>query len=92
MSALSSDGVKNLSVGGIVVVVVIGLILLVVVKAIVARVITVVVVIALVVVFWTQRTSLEDKVRKCDANLTFLGVHLQLSPAAQAKCQQLTNR
>jgi len=92
MSALSSDGVKNLSVGAIVAVVVIGLIVLVVVKAIVARVITAVVVIALVAVFWTQRTSLEDKVKKCDANLTFLGVHLRLSPSAQARCQQLTNR
>jgi protein-S-isoprenylcysteine O-methyltransferase Ste14 len=92
VSALSSDQVKNLSIGGIVAVVVIGLILFIVIKAIVGRVITVVVSIGLAVVFWTQRTSIEDKVKKCDANLTFLGAHVQLSQSVQDRCQQLTSR
>ena len=83
---------KNLAVGGIVVVVVIGLILGLIISALIGRLIVLVVVVVLGALLWTQRSSVEDHVKKCDAHISFLGYHVALSQSDQQRCQQTVNR
>jgi hypothetical protein len=88
--ALSSDQISGLSIGVIIAVVVLGLIVGLIVNAIVARVVIAVVAVGLAVLVWTQRTSLENRVRDCDTNVSFVGVHVNLSSAAQSRCNVLS--
>ncbi len=94
--ALSTDQLKNVALGGIIGVVVIGLIVALLVQAIIARIIVVAVVVVLAVVFYTQRTTIENRVKDCNSNVSFLGFHATLSQSAQTHCQQIgkqvTNR
>lgn len=87
--AFSSDQIGKVAIGLIVAVVVIGFVLGLVLNAIVARIIVAVVAIGLAVLVWTQRTSLENRVRNCDTDVSFVGVHVNLSSAAQSRCDAL---
>lgn len=90
--ALDVSQAKNLALGGIAAVVVVGLILGLVVSALIGRLIVLVVVVALAVVLWTQRSSVEDRVKHCNTNVSLLGLHVSLSPSDQQRCQSIVNR
>jgi hypothetical protein len=91
-SALDAGQVKNLAIGGIVAVVVIGLILGLIISALIGRLIVLVVVVVAGVLLWTQRSSVENQVKNCDAHISFFGYHVALSQSDQQKCQQTVNR
>lgn len=89
--ALATDQAKSLGVGVLIAVVVIGAVIAAVITKIIVRIVTVIVVVVLAVLVWTQRSSVENAARKCDA--TFFGVHLTPSdPTVKRRCQQVTNR
>jgi protein-S-isoprenylcysteine O-methyltransferase Ste14 len=92
MDALDAAQVKNLALGAIVVVVVIGLILGLLISALVGRLIVLVVVVVLAALLWTQRTSVENRVKSCNSNVSFLGYHVAFSKSDQLKCQTVVNR
>jgi len=90
-AALDTDQAKTIGIVTIVALLLIGVVLGFVITAIVGRIVVVVVVVALGALVWTQRASIEDHVKKCDAK--FLGIHLTPSdPSIKAQCQKLTNR
>lgn len=92
MLALDVDQAKNLALGGIVVVVVVGLILGLVISALIGRLVVLVIVVIVVALLWTQRSSVENRVKDCNSNVSFFGNHVALSAGDQQKCQQVVNR
>ncbi len=86
MAALSTDQIGTIAVVAIVALVVVGLVVGLVMNKAVGRAVLAILVIGLAIVVWTQRSSLEDRVKKCDTNVTFFGFHVNLSSAAQARC------
>jgi protein-S-isoprenylcysteine O-methyltransferase Ste14 len=88
-AALSTDDVGTIAVVVIVAIVVIGIVLGLVMNKAIGRVVLAIIVIGLGVLVWTQRQSLQDRVDKCDTNLTYFGFHVNLSGDAQARCQQV---
>jgi hypothetical protein len=89
VETLSTDQIKDVALGGIVGVVVIGLIAGLVVRAIVSRIVIAVAVVVLGAFLWSQRVTVENHVRDCNSNVSFLGLHANLSQQVQARCQQL---
>jgi hypothetical protein len=87
--ALSSDQIGGLAIGVIVAVVVVGFVIGLLVNRAIARVLVAIVVIALGVLVWSQRTSLQNRVKNCDSNISFFGYHTTLSSSAQAHCAAL---
>ncbi len=85
-AALTTDQIGTLAVGVIIGLIAIGVIVSLVMTKAIGRVILAVVVIGLGILVWTQRTSLEDSVNKCDANVSYFGIHVNLSAATQARC------
>ncbi|HSY15884.1 MAG TPA: hypothetical protein VK816_07855 [Jatrophihabitantaceae bacterium] len=92
VDALGTDQIRNVAIGTIVGLVVVGLVLGLVVQAIIGRLLLVVIVVVLGVAVWTQRVAIENRVKKCDSNLSFFGAHVDLSKSEVAACQKVTNR
>jgi protein-S-isoprenylcysteine O-methyltransferase Ste14 len=88
-SAVSTDDIGTIAVVVIVAIVVIGFVLGLVMNKAIGRVVLAIIVIGLGVLIWTQRESLQDRVNKCDTNVTYFGFHVNLSSDAQARCAQL---
>jgi hypothetical protein len=89
VQALDESTVKNAAIGIIVVLLVVGIGLSLIIQAIVGRIIVLVVAIVLGIVVWSQRSSLENKVKNCDTNVSFFGYHVQLSKSVKAHCPSL---
>lgn len=87
--ALDTNQAQTIGVLAIVGVVVVGLLVSLVVTAVVGRVVLAVVVIGLGALLWTQRQTIEHRINKCDTNVTFLGIDLQLSASAEQHCAEL---
>jgi hypothetical protein len=87
--ALSSDQIGKLAIGVIVGVVLLGFIAGRIVNAVIARIIIALVVIGVGVLVWSQRNSIETRVKNCDTNISFFGFHTTLGTTAQARCGQL---
>jgi protein-S-isoprenylcysteine O-methyltransferase Ste14 len=87
--ALDSGQITKIGVGAIVVLVVLGVLLGLVITAIVGRIIIAVVVVALGVLIWQQRTSIEDHVKKCDLDMSFLGIHVDTPKDVSQHCQSI---
>lgn len=87
ISALDSDSIGALSVGVIVALVVIGLVLTLVVSALIARLLIVVLVVALCVFVYHQRTTIENHVKDCNRNMSFVGLHVDLPRSVAQKCR-----
>jgi protein-S-isoprenylcysteine O-methyltransferase Ste14 len=85
--ALKSSQITEIGVVAIIVLVVIGVVLSLLLTAIVARVVIAVVVVALGVLIWQQRTSIEDHVKKCDLDMSFLGIHVDAPNDVTRHCQ-----
>ena len=88
VQALDSDSIGKIGVGIIVALVVLGLLLSLIITAVIGRVIILVVVIGLGVLVWQQRSSLQDKIDKCELNATFFGVHVSAPDDVVKACQQ----
>jgi protein-S-isoprenylcysteine O-methyltransferase Ste14 len=88
--ALDSNQIGKLGVGVIVGLIVLGVLLSLVITAIVGRVVILVVVVGLGLLVWQQRTTIEDHVKKCQLNMTFLGVHVTAPKDVQQRCAQAT--
>jgi hypothetical protein len=84
--ALDSSQIGKLGVGLIVALVVIGLLLSLVVTALVGRIIILVVVVGLGVLVWQQRVTIQDHVKKCDLDMSFLGVHINAPKDVKDRC------
>ncbi|MEP6598482.1 MAG: hypothetical protein ABJB98_03425 [Actinomycetota bacterium] len=87
--ALDTNQAQTIGVLAIVGFVGIGLLLSLVITAIFGRVLLAIVVIGLGLLLWTQRQTIEQRVNKCDTNVSFLGIDLQLSASAEQRCAQL---
>ncbi len=87
--ALSTDQIGGLAIGVIIAIVVLGIVVGLLVNKAIAKVIVLVVVVGLGVLVWTQRTSLQDRVKNCDTNISFFGFHTTLSSSAQQRCASL---
>jgi protein-S-isoprenylcysteine O-methyltransferase Ste14 len=86
--ALDSNSITTIGVGVIIALVVLGILLSLLVTAVVGRLIILVVVVVLAVLVWQQRTSLRDKIDKCQLNATFFGVHVSAPHDVVQKCVQ----
>jgi protein-S-isoprenylcysteine O-methyltransferase Ste14 len=88
--AFDSNQITKIGVGTIIALVVVGLLLSMVVSAIVGRIIILVVVVGLGVLVWQQRTSIEDHVKKCDLDMSFLGVHVSAPDDVKQDCGKIS--
>jgi uncharacterized membrane protein len=88
---LDSGQINTLGIGLIVAIVVVGLLLGLLISAIVGRIIVLVVVVALGLLVWQQRTTIQDHVKKCQLNMTFLGVHVKAPQDVTTQCQKRTS-
>jgi hypothetical protein len=87
--AISTDQIGGLAVAVIIAIVLVGFLLGLFINAALARIVVALVVVALAILVWTQRTSLQNRVKNCDTNLSFFGVHTTLSSSAEAHCAAL---
>jgi type II secretory pathway pseudopilin PulG len=90
--ALDTNQAQTISVLAIVAIVVVGLLLSIVLTKIIARILLAAAVIALGLFLWTQRQTIEQRINRCDSNVTFLGIDLTLSSSAEQRCAQLKTR
>ena len=85
--ALDAGDVTKIGVAIIVALIVLGFLISIVITAIIGRIVTAVVVVALAIFVWTQRNSVEDKVRsKACGDFTFVGVHLDPPDSLKNYC------
>jgi uncharacterized metal-binding protein len=91
VGALDSSQITKLGVGTIIALVVIGILLSLVVTAILGRIIILVVVVALSVLVWQQRSSIEDHVKKCQLDMSFLGIHVSAPKEVTQHCAKITH-
>ena len=88
VTALDSTQITKIGVGVIIGLVVVGFVLSLIITAIVGRIIIAVVVVALGVLVWQQRTVIEDHVKKCQLDMSFLGIHVNAPNHVQQACQK----
>jgi uncharacterized metal-binding protein len=86
VTALDSTQITKLGVGVIIALVVVGFVLSLIITAIVGRVVILVVVVALGILVWQQRTVIQDHVKKCQLDMTFLGIHVNAPDDVQKAC------
>jgi uncharacterized protein YacL len=90
IAALDSSQITRIGVGTIIGLVVAGLLLSLIVTAIVARIVIAVVVVVLAALVWQQRTVIEDHVKKCQLDMSFLGVHVDAPKHVQQNCGKIS--
>jgi uncharacterized metal-binding protein len=88
VTALDSTQITKIGVGAIIALVVVGFVLSLIITAIVGRVIIAVVVVALGILVWQQRTVIEDHVKKCQLDMSFLGIHVNAPTHVQQACDK----
>jgi hypothetical protein len=88
ISALQSGDIGKIAAGSIVGLVVIGALLSLIITRVVGRIIVLALVVVLGLTVWNQRTTIENKVKRCDLNMSFLGVKVKVPPDIQAQCKQ----
>jgi hypothetical protein len=69
--------------------VILGAVMSLIITKIVGRIVILVIVVVLGGAVWNQHTSIQNKVKNCDLNMTFFGVKVKLPPDVQAQCKQL---
>jgi hypothetical protein len=89
VAALDSGQITKIGVGAIIGLVVVGIVLSLIITAIVARIIVLVVVVALGVLVWQQRTVIEDHVKNCHLDMSFLGVHVDARKGVRQHCAKV---
>jgi uncharacterized metal-binding protein len=87
VEALNSSQITKIGVGTIIALVVIGFLLSLLITALIGRIIIAVVVVALAALVWQQRSSIEDHVKKCHLDMTFLGIHVNAPKDVTAHCR-----
>jgi hypothetical protein len=86
-SGLQSDEIAKIAIGAIVGVAVLGALLSLVVTKVVGRVIILVIVVVLGGAVWSQRTSIQNKVKNCDLNMTFFGKKVTMPKDVLEACK-----
>ena len=86
VAALDSSQITKIGIGVIIGLVLVGFVHSLIITAILGRVIIAVVVVALGVLVWQQRTVIEDHVKKCQLDMTFLGVHVNAPKDVTQAC------
>jgi uncharacterized metal-binding protein len=87
VEALDSSQITKIGIGTIIALVVIGFVLSLIITALIGRIIIAVVVVALGVLVWQQRTSIQDHVKKCHLDMTFLGIHVNAPKDVTQHCR-----
>jgi len=90
VAAFDSSQITKIGVGVIIGLVVVGFLLSLIITAIVGRIILLVVVVALGGLVWQQRTSIEDHVKKCQLDMSFMGVHVSAPKDVRAQCAKIS--
>ena len=90
VAALDSTQITKIGVGVIIALVVVGFLLSLIVTAIIGRVVIAVVVVALGILVWQQRTVIQDHVKKCQLDMTFVGIHVDVPDDVQKACLNKT--
>jgi hypothetical protein len=88
VTALDSTQITKLGVGVIIGLIVVGFVLSLVITAILGRIIIALVVVALGVLVWQQRTVIEDHVRNCQLDMSFMGIHVDAPTHVKQVCQK----
>lgn len=86
VSALNSADITKIGIGATVGLLVIGFLLSLVLTALVARLVILVVVVGLGVLIWQQRAVIEDHVKKCQLNMSFVGITVHAPKDVVAAC------
>ncbi|MDQ2749206.1 MAG: hypothetical protein M3Y44_06735 [Actinomycetota bacterium] len=86
VTALDSTQITKIGVGVIIGLIVVGVLLSLIITAIIGRVIIAVVVIVLAIVVWQQRTVIQDHVKKCQLDMTFVGIHVDAPDHVTRAC------
>jgi protein-S-isoprenylcysteine O-methyltransferase Ste14 len=90
VGAIDSSDITKIGIGVIVALVVLGFLLSLVITALVGRLVVLVIVVALGLFVWQQRTSIENNVKKCHLDMTFVGVHINAPADVTAKCKAIS--
>ena len=90
VTALDSTQITKLGVGVIIGLVVVGFVLSLIITAIVGRVIIALVVVALAILVWQQRSVIQDHVKKCQLDMTFVGIHVDAPDHVRQACKPQT--
>jgi uncharacterized metal-binding protein len=88
VTALDSTQITKIGVGVIIALVVVGFVLSLIITAIVGRIVIAVVVVALGILVWQQRTVIEDHVKKCQLDMSFMGIHVDAPAHVQQACKK----
>ena len=88
--ALNSSQIDTIGVGAVIAVVVVGLVLSLIISAVVGRIIVLVVMVVLGAVIWQQRATIESRVKKCQLDMTFMGIHVHAPADVRAQCKKIT--
>lgn len=90
VAALDSSQITKIGVGVTIALVVVGVLLSLIITAIVGRVIILVAVVGLGILVWQQRSSIEDHVKKCQLDMSFLGAHVSAPKDVTQQCEKLS--
>ena len=88
--ALNSSQIGTIGIGAIAAVVVVGLLLSLIISAVVGRIIVLVVMVVVGTVIWQQRATIESRVKKCQLDMTFMGIHVHAPADVRAQCKKVT--
>ncbi|MDQ6848907.1 MAG: hypothetical protein M3070_02760 [Actinomycetota bacterium] len=89
VEALQSDDVTKVGVGAIIVLLVVGVLVFLAISALIARVVVVLVVVGLGLLIWQQRSSVEQRIKKCEFGTSFVGIHVQAPDNVIKQCKKL---
>jgi hypothetical protein len=86
---LTSDRIGQIGIGAIIAVVVIGVVLSFLISALIMRVVILVAVVVLGGYIWQQRSAIENRVKQCHLEMTFLGLKVTAPADVVAECKKV---
>jgi protein-S-isoprenylcysteine O-methyltransferase Ste14 len=89
VQALGSDDVPKVGIGVILALVVVGLLVFLALSAIIARILVVLVVVGLGLLIWQQRGAVQDRIKNCKFDTSYLGLKVQAPDDVAAQCKRL---
>ncbi len=88
VEALQSDDVTKVGIGLVIALVVVGVLVLLAVTALIARLVVLLVVIGLGLLIWQQRGAVQDRIKKCALDTSYLGIKVQAPGDVVAQCKR----
>lgn len=89
VEALESGDVPKVGIGAILVLVVVGILVFLALSAIIARVIVLLVVVGIGLLIWQQRGVVQDRIKNCHFDTSYLGLKVQAPDDLVTQCNKL---